>query len=102
VLRVEPGSNADSGCIDNNSFACLPPGALVDAAVTRVPPRRPQCSEGGQLLSNFCSIPTEMQGESTRTIRHAERMDHGDIADLLELQRLTREFLDHLMAMFPV
>ena len=29
-------------------------------------------------------------------------MDEQDIIDLLELQRLTRELLDHLTAMFPV
>jgi hypothetical protein len=28
-------------------------------------------------------------------------MDEQDIIDLLELQRLTRELLDHLTAMFP-
>ena len=29
-------------------------------------------------------------------------MDEQDIIDLLELQRLTRELLDHLTAMFPM
>ena len=29
-------------------------------------------------------------------------MDEQDIINLLELQRLTRELLDHLIAMFPV
>ena len=29
-------------------------------------------------------------------------MHERDIIDLLELQRLTRELLDHLTAMFPV
>ena len=29
-------------------------------------------------------------------------MDDQDIIDLLELQRLTRELLDHVTAMFPV
>ena len=29
------------------------------------------------------------------------RMDEQDIIDLLELQRLTRELLDHLVEMFP-
>jgi hypothetical protein len=29
-------------------------------------------------------------------------MDDQDLIDLLELQRLTREFLDHLMAMFSL
>jgi hypothetical protein len=28
-------------------------------------------------------------------------MDEQDIIDLLELQRLTRELLDHLVVMFP-
>jgi hypothetical protein len=29
-------------------------------------------------------------------------LSEADILDLLELQRLTRELLDHLTAMFPV
>jgi len=29
-------------------------------------------------------------------------MDESDVLDLLELQRRTREFPDHLTAMFPV
>jgi len=29
-------------------------------------------------------------------------MDEQDLIELLELQRLTRELLDHLTAMFPV
>ena len=33
---------------------------------------------------------------------HRAGMDEHDLIDLLELQRLTRELLDHLTAMFPV
>ena len=35
-------------------------------------------------------------------VRQPPSVDQQDIIDLLELQRLTRELLDHLTAKFPV
>jgi hypothetical protein len=43
-----------------------------------------------------------MQADNTRIDNHRAGMDEEDILDLLELQRLTCELLDHLTAMFPV
>jgi hypothetical protein len=43
-----------------------------------------------------------MQADNTRIDNHRAGMDEEDILDLLELQRFTRELLDHLTAMFPV
>ena len=43
-----------------------------------------------------------MQADNTRIDNQRAGMDEQDILDLLELQRLTRELLDHLTAMFPV
>ena len=43
-----------------------------------------------------------MQADNARVDDHPGGMDDQDIIDLLELQRLTRELLDHLTAMFPV
>ena len=43
-----------------------------------------------------------MQADNTRIDNHRAGMDEEDILDLLELQRLTRELLDHLTAMFPI
>ena len=47
-------------------------------------------------------ISAEIQADSARTDHHPARMDDQHIIDLLELQRLTRELLDHLTAMFPL
>jgi hypothetical protein len=43
-----------------------------------------------------------MQADTARIDDHPAGMDAQDIIDLLELQRLTSELLDHLMGMFPV
>ena len=49
-----------------------------------------------QRIRHKCALtPADSSGN------HAG-MDEQDIIDLLELQRLTRELLDHLTAMFPV
>ena len=42
-----------------------------------------------------------MQADNTRIDNQRAGMDEQDILDLLELQRLTRELLDHLVEMFP-
>ena len=42
-----------------------------------------------------------MRADTARPTRQCAGMDEQDIIDLLELQRLTRELLDHLTAMFP-
>ena len=41
-----------------------------------------------------------MLADASRLDRHPADMDEHDIIDLLELQRLTGELLDHLTAMF--
>ena len=41
-----------------------------------------------------------MRADGVRVDHHAASMDEQDIIDLLKLQRLTRELLDHLTAMF--
>ena len=43
-----------------------------------------------------------MRADGARVDHHAASMDEQDIIDLLKLQRLTRELLDHLMAMFSM
>ena len=43
-----------------------------------------------------------MRADTARPTRQCAGMDEQDIIDLLELQRLTRELLDHLTAMFPL
>ena len=43
-----------------------------------------------------------MQADNARIDHHPGGMDDQDIIDLLELQRLTRELLDHLTAIFPL
>ena len=43
-----------------------------------------------------------MRADDAPVGHHASGMDDQDVIDLLELQRLTRELLDHLTAMFPV
>jgi len=40
--------------------------------------------------------------DAGRFDRQRAGVDEQDLIDLLELQRLTRELLDHLTAMFPV
>ena len=42
-----------------------------------------------------------MRADGAPVDHHAARMDEQDLIDLLELQRLTRELLDHLVEMFP-
>jgi hypothetical protein len=42
-----------------------------------------------------------MRADAGRPVRQPHSVDEQDIIDLLELQRLTRELLDHLTAMFP-
>ena len=43
-----------------------------------------------------------MQADDARVDDHPASMDEEDLIALLELQRLTRELLDQLTAMFPL
>jgi len=47
----------------------------------------------------FSTNSAQMHADDGRLAGHPPGMDEQDIIDLLELQRLTRELLDHLMAM---
>jgi hypothetical protein len=61
-----------------------------------------QCSDTSPRELFLVKVETNPDWQPGRSVHQSVRVDEQDLIEVLDLQRVTREFLDHLMAMFQV